>query len=151
FDVMGRMWVAPFSFANIEAMHDMEVGFSWWTGNRNNTLPLQVQTTQGGFQFLGNSFNSTIAGGMATAPISLRQNGRLEEFGGEVNLPYAHKYGLRWELVWRKSPLSAENTMPSTPVILGGVNLQGFSTYGELWWWALGDDRIIGDLQGIQP
>src|SRR5262249_12593134 len=91
FDVMGRMWVAPFSFANIEAMHDMEVGFSWWTGNRNNTLPLQAQTTQGGFQFLGNSFNSTIAGGMATAPISLRQNGRLEAFGGEVNLPYAHK------------------------------------------------------------
>jgi phosphate-selective porin len=151
FDVMGRVWVAPFSFANIEAMHDMEVGFSWWTGNRNNTLPLQAQTTQGGFQFLGNSFNSTIAGGMMSTPISLRQNGRLEAFAGEVNFPYDHKYGLRWELVWRDSPLSAENVAGSTPVVLGGMELKGFSTYGELWWWALGDDRIIGDQQGIQP
>ena len=23
--------------------------------------------------------------------------------------------------------------------------------YGELWYWAIGDDRIIGDQQGLEP
>jgi hypothetical protein len=36
-------------------------------------------------------------------------------------------------------------------VILGGANLTGWSTYGELWFWAMGDDRAGGDPQGLEP
>jgi hypothetical protein len=30
-----------------------------------------------------------------------------------------------------------------------GGKLQGWATYGEIWWWAIGDDRIIGE-PGLQ-
>jgi hypothetical protein len=150
FDVMGRAWIAPFSFTGPEALHDAEVGGSFWTGNRSNALPAATQTTQAGFTFWNPSWTWTQ--GTTKTPMQLRQQGRLNEFAIEVNVPVEHKYGIRSEYVWKRQPLSAENvTTATSSVILGGVNLNGFSIYGEAWFWALGDDRIIGDQQGIQP
>ena len=153
FDVMGRAWIAPFSFKGDGPLHDAEIGGSFWTGNRANTLAPTTQTTQAGFKFLDFAQYTTPATSLVpSTPVQLRQAGRMNSVAGELNVPFNHKYGVRSEVVWRHSPLSEENvTSSSMPVILGGANLTGWSTYGELWFWAIGDDRIIGDQQGLEP
>jgi phosphate-selective porin len=150
-DWMGRAWVAPFSFHGDGPLHDVEIGGSFWTGDRANTLPFTSQTTQAGFAFLSNSsFGFTPMGGTAET-IQLRQVGRLKAFAVELNAPIDHKYGARGEFVWKDSPLSADNVTNNATTILGGADLKGYSMYGELWAWVLGDDRIIGDQQGLEP
>ena len=85
----------------------------------------------------------------------MRQLGRLNSFAAELNAPVAHKYGVRGELVWRHSPLAEEvisangTGAPQTGVT--GADLRGTSFYGEVFAWLLGDDRIIGDQQGLEP
>jgi phosphate-selective porin len=156
FDWMGRAWIAPLSFLGDGPLHDIEVGGSFWTGDRANTLAPTNLTTQAGFTFLNfGTYNAAMGSPLAGMPMQLRQVGRLNAYAFEVNAPYAHKYGLRYEFVWRHSPLS-EETVPANNgngagTIQGGANLQGYSMYGELFFWALGDDRIIGDQQGIEP
>jgi phosphate-selective porin len=151
-DWMGRAWIAPFSFLGDGPLHDVEIGGSFWTGDRSNTLSFTSQTTQAGFTFLSNSaFNFMPTGGAAQS-IQLRQVGRLKAFAGEINAPIDHKYAVRGELVWKDSPLSADSIASSgTGTILGGADLKGYSMYGELSAWVLGDDRIIGDQQGLEP
>jgi phosphate-selective porin len=161
FDWMGRAWIAPFSFLGDGPLHDIEVGGSFWTGDRAGntypTLPLPNQTTQGGFTFLNfGSFTPPMAAtGLptGTSAIQLRQVGRVNAAAFEINAPIAHKGGVRYEFVWKHSPLSEEaiSSSGSNLGILGGANLKGYSMYGEGWYWLLGDDRIIGDQQGIQP
>jgi len=155
-DSMGRAWIAPFSFAGPGPWHDVAVGGSFWLGDRVNGPALPAQTTQGGFELLGfEPYLATIAGGAVT-PVQLRQVGLLRAVAGELNAPIgygaAHRFGVRAELVWKHSPLSEESLAdPRAPVILGGANLTGWSTYGELWFWAMGDDRAGGDPQGLEP
>jgi phosphate-selective porin len=151
FDLMGRAWVAPLSFVGNELLHDVEIGASFWTGERSNTLAPPAQTTQGGFTFFNTAaFTATPTGATAAESIQLRQVGRLNAFAGELNVPIAHKLGVRGELVWKHSPLSEENIASNgTGTILGGADLRGYSYYGEGWIWVLGDDRIIGDQQGL--
>jgi phosphate-selective porin len=151
FDGMARAWFAPFACAHIEALHDVEIGGSVWRGDREYTLPLPSQTTEGGFTFLSfNSFNSNVGG--TRIPVQLRQVGLLRAYAGELNAPIAHKGGLRAEYVWKHVNLSEENVTNSvSPTILGGANLEGWAAYAELWFWIIGDDRIIGDQQGVQP
>src|SRR4029079_18192390 len=84
--------------------------------------------------------------------VQLRQDGRLKAFAFELNAPIAHKYGLRYELVWKESALSEESIAANgTGTPLGGARLRGYSMYGELSYWAIGDDTIIGDQQGLEP
>jgi phosphate-selective porin len=152
FDAIGRGWIAPASFLGDGPLHDLEIGASFWTGNRANTLAPTNLTTQGTFTFLNlGQFNSTV-NGMANTPVGFRQVGRMNAYAIEVNAPVAHKFGVRYEYVWRHSPLSEENvTNTTSPTILGGANLKGYSMYGEVWGWVFGDDRIIGDQQGLEP
>jgi hypothetical protein len=151
-DSIARAWIAPFAFAGDERLHDVEIGASGWLGDRAAGLPLASQATQEGFELASFDPYSAFLGGAGTTPIQLRQVGLLRAFAGELNAPVAHRFGLRAEVVWRHSPLSEENIgNPAAPVIIGGANLIGWSTYGELWMWALGDDRIIGDQQGLEP
>jgi phosphate-selective porin len=153
FDWMGRGWVAPFAFTGEGPLHDVTIGGSFWTGERGNTVALPSQTTQGGFTFLSFSqFTTSMTSGMPNTPVQLRQSGRLKAFAGEINAPIAHKYGLRYELVWKESPLAAESIAANgTGTSLGGAKLRGYSMYGELSYWAIGDDTIIGDQQGLEP
>jgi phosphate-selective porin len=146
FDIMGRAWVAPLSFGGLDFAKAVTVGGSFWTGNRTNGLPLATQTTEAGFAFLTPSWN-WMSGPMMTTPVQLRQQGRLYEAAAEINAPFDHKYGVRWEFVWKKQPLSAVNT--TNNVILGGINQEGWSMYGQAWYWLMGDDRIIGE-PGLQ-
>lgn len=154
FDWMGRAWVAPFSFIGPGPLHDVEIGGSFWTGNRNNTLPPTAQTTQGGFTFFNTaSFSTTPAGTTTAETVQLRQVGRMNAFAFELNAPVAHKWGVRGELVWKHSPLSEEmiNSSGASTMNLAGAELRGYSAYGEAWVWLLGDDTIIGDQQGLEP
>jgi phosphate-selective porin len=151
FDWMGRAWIAPLSFVGSGPLHDVEIGASFWTGDRGNTLTPSAQTTQGGFTFFNTAaFTATPTGATAAESVQLRQVGRLNAFAGELNAPLAHRYGVRGELVWKHSPLSEESIAASgVGTILGGAELRGYSMYGEAWVWLLGDDRIIGDQQGL--
>ncbi|HXJ20873.1 MAG TPA: porin [Polyangia bacterium] len=153
FDIMGRGWVAPFSFTGDGPLHDVTIGGSFWTGNRNNTLAPATQTTQAGFTFFPTaSYSATPAGSTMAQTVQLRQVGRMNEFALELNSPIAHRYGVRGEYVWRHSPLSEESIASSgAGTILGGAELRGYSFYGEAWAWILGDDTIIGDQQGLEP
>ena len=153
FDWMGRAWIAPLAFRGEGPLHDVTVGGSFWTGNRSSTLPPTSQTTQGGFTFLSFSqFTTSMTSGMPNTAVQLRQVGRMNAFAAELNAPIAHKYGLRYEFVWKDSPLSEESLAANgTGTILGGATLKGYSMYGELWYWAIGDDLIIGDQQGLEP
>jgi phosphate-selective porin len=151
FDLMMRGWIAPLSFMGDGPLHDIEIGGSFWTGNRSNTLALANQTTQAGFTFLNfGQFNWM--NGMTTTPVQFRQVGRMNAAAAEVNAPIDHKFGARYEFVWKHNPLSADQIATNgTGTILGGAELRGYSMYGQLWYWVLGDDRIIGDQQGLQP
>jgi phosphate-selective porin len=152
FDVMGRAWVAPFSFLGDGPLHDVEIGGSFWTGDRSNTLAPTSQTTQGGFTFLSFSPFTTTYNGAANTAMQLRQVGRMNAAAGEINVPINHKYGLRGEFVWKHSPLSLETIASSgAGTIVEGVELTGYSFYTEGWIWLMGDDRIIGDQQGLEP
>ncbi|HVT09110.1 MAG TPA: porin [Polyangia bacterium] len=154
FDLMGRGWIAPFSFTGEGPLHDVEIGASFWTGDRSNTLALPSQTTQGGFTFL-NMGSFTAATGGTTNTYQLRQVGRLNSVAAELNAPIAHRYGARGEFVWRHSPLAEEviaaNGTGALQPGVAGADLRGTSFYAEAFVWLLGDDRIIGDQQGIEP
>ena len=144
FDVMGRAWVAPLSFGAPAAFREVTLGGSFWTGDRAGGLALANQTTEGGFTIL----NTAVAFNDATikTPIEIHQQGRLNAFALELNAPIAHKFGGRIEFVDKNQPLSVDDvTSAKSPVILGGMRLKGWATYGELWLWAIGDDRIIGE------
>ena len=152
FDVMGRAWVAPFSFSGLGPLHDVEIGGSLWTGDRQNTLAPTSQTTQAGFTFLNFGQFTTTYNGTANTAMQLRQVGRMNAAAGEINVPIDHKYGLRGEFVWKHQPLSEETIAGNgAGTIVRAVELKGYSFYGEAWVWLMGDDRLIGDQQGLQP
>ena len=152
FDVMGRAWVAPFSFSGPGPLHDVEIGGSLWTGDRQNTLAPTSQTTQAGFTFLNFGQFTTTYNGNANTAMQMRQVGRMNAAAGEINAPIDHKYGLRGEFVWKHQPLSEETIAGNgAGTIVRAVELKGYSFYGEAWIWLMGDDRIIGDQQGLEP
>lgn len=151
FDWMGRAWFAPLALAGAGPLHDVEIGASFWTGERGNTLAPATQTTQAGFAFFNTAaFTATPTGATAAQSIQLRQNGDLHAFAVEVNAPIAHRYGARGEFVWKHSALSEESIASSgAGTVLGGADLKGTSLYGEAWVWLFGDDRIVGDQQSV--
>ena len=117
-----------------------------------NTLAPTSQTTQAGFTFLNFGQFTTTYNGTANTAMQLRQVGRMNAAAGEINAPIDHKYGVRGEFVWRHSPLSEETIAGNgAGTIVRAADLKGYSFYGEAWIWLLGDDRIIGDQQGLEP
>ncbi|MFO0586787.1 MAG: porin [Polyangiaceae bacterium] len=149
FDVMARAWVAPFAFTEIDALKSVTFGGSVWTGKRGSTgLALNTQSTQGGFAFLSPKW--TLADGKTSA--EMHQIGDITAYALEANVPVAHRFGLRFELVHKsqgieEDDISAASSGKLTP--LGKGTLEGTSFYGEAWGWLIGDDRIIGE-PGLQ-
>ena len=149
FDVIGRAWVAPFAFAHVDALSAVTLGGSFWSGKRGATgLALAAQTTQGGFRFSDPKW--TLADGKT--PAELHQAGGLHAYALEVNLPVAHRFGFRFEYVRKLQELAEDDISAAASgklTTLGNAKLDGWSAYGELWAWVLGDDRIIGE-PGLQ-
>lgn len=147
-DLIGRAWVAPFAAAGIKDLEDAEIGGSVWLGTRKNGLPLAKQSTQGDLKFLDPGFKQTV--GTTTTPYELHQDGSLKAFAVELNVPFQHKMGARVEYVHKRQELSAMNiTDPVNPLIVSGATLKGWAMYGELYYWLVGDDTIIG-APGLQ-
>jgi hypothetical protein len=145
FDFMARGWVAPFSFRDPEVLRDVRIGGSAWTGERSfgaKSSSFAAQTTAAGYTVLDPTMWSQTG---AARPLELRQEGRIEAFGLELDAPFAHRFGARFEWIWKRQPLAAVDvTNAAHPARIGGLTLSGFGTYLELWGWVLGDDRILG-------
>jgi hypothetical protein len=154
FDFMGRAWVAPFALAGEKSLEDIAVGGSVWLGDRgDNGLRVASQTTQGGFAFLDNAWKLAPAtGSPAGQSVELHQHGSLQAFAFELNAPIAHKYGVRFETIYKKQDLAVTDAVSAaggTFKSLTGGQLDGWGTYGEAWIWLVGDDTILppGGLQ----
>jgi hypothetical protein len=144
-DFIARAWVAPFAFAKVDALSAITLGGSVWAGKRGPTgLALAAKTTQGGFRFTDSRW--TLPDGKT--PAELHQEGRLNAYALEVNIPVAHRFGFRFEYVRKLQELAEDDISGAAGgklVNLGNAKLDGWSAYGELWGWVLGDDRIIGE------
>jgi phosphate-selective porin len=153
FDWMGRAWVAPASFAGDGPLHDVEIGGSFWSGYRKYAGPVANQSTQGNFTFLNFApYTTGMSSEVPNTNVGLRQFHRQNSYALEINAPIAHKFGIRYECVWKTVPLTADVIAANgSGTHLGHAELKGHSMYGEAWVWALGDDRIIGDQQGLEP
>lgn len=160
FDVMGRAWVAPFAFTEIEALQKVTLGGSFWSGKRGATgLALTPQATQGGFRFLDSKWNISQSqtkpdGTMTTTttPAEMHQIGDLTAFALEANVPISHRFGLRFEYVRKLQELEEDDITGAASgklTALGHAKLDAYSFYGEAWGWLIGDDSIIGD-PGLQ-
>lgn len=148
-DAMGRGWVAPFSFGKgPELLRAVTVGGSAWLGQARSGSTLAAQTTQSGFVFFEPS--TRWLDGAAVTDVALRTRGTMNALAVEVNVPVRHKYGARFEWATKHQPLDVVAT-PSAgmPVVHGGAKLDGWAAYGEAWFWAYGDDRILGET-GLQ-
>jgi phosphate-selective porin OprO and OprP len=143
FDFMARAWVAPLALTAFEALRPITVGGSLWLGKRDKGAPFPAQTTQGGFVFLKPTWS--VPGGMTgeVTNYELRQNGSLTAVAAELDVPIAHRYGVRSEYVHKEQGL-ASNAMGAGP-----AQLKGDSVYGQVWFWAIGDDKIVG-APGLQ-
>jgi phosphate-selective porin len=136
-DAIGRIVIAPFATGQ-RAWRQLSIGGSAWYGNHVLGPEAPVQATPGGMVFLVPHW---ISGQTA---FELHEQGTSTAFGGELNLPIGDRFGLRGEFVWKRQHLSELNptASPGAPVA-GDAVLNGISGYGELWFWLLGDSRLL--------
>jgi hypothetical protein len=153
FDWIGRAWVAPFSFMGDGPLHDITIGGSFLSGYRKFAQAPANQSTQESFSFLSFSpYTTSMTSGLPATNVGFRQFHHVSEGAFELNAPIAHKFGLRYELVYRHVPLTEDVIAANgTGAHIGQAKLTGTAMYGEAWVWALGDDKIIGDTQGVEP
>jgi phosphate-selective porin len=139
-DTIGRIVVTPFARSG-RAWRQLAIGGSAWYGNHVLGPDAPVQATPGGMVFLEPHWTG---GGTTPLPYELHEQGTSTAFGGELNLPIGDRFGLRGEVVWKRQHLSELNptASPGAPVA-GDAVLNGISGYGEVWFWLLGDGRLL--------
>jgi hypothetical protein len=142
-DGIGRLSIAPLGSTPWRSVRGVTVGGSFWSGRRLNGLALPAQSTQGGYKFFEPRW--TIGRGTPTL-LELRQQGRIWSYAAELDIPIAHRFGLRAEYVFKHQQLS-EVELPALSsgahTVLGNAVLDGLAAYGELRWWIRGNDRIL--------
>jgi hypothetical protein len=80
-----------------------------------------------------------------SSDLVLREQGRLRAFALELDAPFAHRFGARFEWTTKHQPLSAfDVSTGGHDTLVAGLTLSGWSTYGEVWGWVLGDNRMLG-------
>lgn len=153
FDVIGRAWIAPFALVGPEWLAAVTVGGSRWMGKRKSPLTqaLPGQSTQGGFTFFSPKWTGTPATMGAAAPAyQVNQAGDLSQWAVELNAPLGHRLGLRAEWVWKRQELATVSTQGTAALVpMASGRLRGWSGYGEVWGWLVGDGRLIG-TPGLQ-
>jgi phosphate-selective porin len=137
-DAVGRVTFIPFA-ARGGALERASVGVSAWHGSHVQGPDAPVQATPGGAVFFSPSWTT---GDPTASTVALREQGPVAALAGEVNLPLSQRFGLRAELVWKRQSL-AEIDMTTASAAAGNAKLTGITGYGEAWWWALGDDRLL--------
>ena len=142
-DLMARGWVAPFSFTDPDILRDVTLGGSAWLGSAGAAASMPDQTTSGGVVFLDPS--TTWLDGTDSTAVALRPRGQLEAVALELNAPFRHRAGVRFEWVAKHEPLAEVSALNGgAAATRTGFALGGWSTYGEAWCWILGDDRVTG-------
>jgi phosphate-selective porin len=138
-DTIGRVVATPFALTD-RWWSGLTIGGSFWYGNHVLGPEAPVQATPGGMVFFEPHWTS---GQTAPQSFELHEQGTVTAFGGELNLPIGDRFGLRGEVVWKRQHLAEDDTSqgPSAPV--GNAVLDGISGYGELWFWLLGDNRLL--------
>jgi hypothetical protein len=140
-DVMARAWIAPLSFRGPPAVSGVTFGVSGWTGDRVVGPVYKGLTTNSGFPVVDPGAWWTTG---SPSSLVVRERGRLYAGALELNAPVAHRFGARVEWIAKKQPLSAMDPSDPAHMISGGINLSGWATYGEIWGWVLGNDRMFG-------
>ena len=136
-DAIGRLALFPFAAAP-GPWRGISVGGSAWHGNHVLGPEAPVQATPGGKVF----FQSRWPLGAGLPGGAVHEQGTIEAFAGELNVPIGERFGLRGELVWKKQNLAdgnldaAGNFSPA-----GTATLDGIAAYGELWFWVLGNQQ----------
>jgi len=136
-DAIGRIVAAPFGFRHLA------IGGSGWYGRHVLGPEFSLQATPGGVTFFNPRWvtNQTMP-----TTIELRENGTSMAFAGELNLPVSSRLGVRAEGVYRNQQLAEADVslLPAGPILpAGAATLSGLAVYGELWFWILGDDRLL--------
>ncbi|MFL5306790.1 MAG: porin [Polyangia bacterium] len=137
-DAIGRLVWAPFADGDVP-WRRVSLGASAWHGNHVLGPEAPVQATPGGVVFFQPSWTL----GAASPGVALHEQGAMEAFGGELNLPLGPRFGMRGELVWKKQHLSEGTEGASGFVPVGTATLDGIAGYGELWFWVLGDQGLL--------
>jgi hypothetical protein len=147
---MGRGWVAPtlYSARVPQLLRDINFGGSLRFGHARSGAALPAQSTQSGFVFL--SPHTRWLDGSDVTDVDLRTRGNMYAVALELNAPLGHKLGSRIEWTTKHQPLETVSvTNGGMPAAHGGMSLGGWATYGEIWYWVLNDDRVVGE-QGLQ-
>jgi phosphate-selective porin len=138
-DTIGRIVFSPFA-AGGRAWRQFSVGGSAWYGNHVLGPEVPVQATPGGMVFLEPHWTT---GQMTPGTFELHEQGTATAFGGELNLPIGDRFGLRAEIVWKRQHLSEIDTTATSSAPAGDAVLDGIAGYGEIWFWLLGDGRLL--------
>lgn len=136
-DSIGRLVVTPLA-ATDGPLRALAVGGSAWYGNHVLGPEAPVQATPGGMVFFQPHWT---AGQTTPLAYELHAQGTATAFGGELNLPIGDRFGVRGEVVWRRQHLIETSASPGAPI--GDATLEGFSGYGEVWFWVWGDARLL--------
>jgi phosphate-selective porin len=136
-DAIGRVVVTPLAGGD-GPLRDAWLGGSAWRGDHVLGPEAPVQATPGGVVF----FVPHWTGGFGSPPLSAREQGSIQAFAGELNLPIGPRFGLRGELVWKKQHLVEGAVVSNGVNPLASATLQGLAGYGEVWFWLLGDQRL---------
>jgi hypothetical protein len=146
FDLIGRAWLSVLP-TSLQSKLIARAGGSLWLGTRRNGMPVASQSTEAGLGFWSPRWNGSM---MAPGPFELHQEGDLRAYALELNVNVLHRMGLRGEWVQRHQDLLVGDVSKAgTVTTVGHGRLEGQAGYLELWYWAIGDDLILGepDLQ----
>jgi len=138
-DTIGRVVATPFALSD-GWWTRLSIGGSFWYGNHVLGPQAPVQATPGGSVFFEPHWTSG-----QTAPLSfeLHEEGTVTALGGELNLSIGDRFGLRGEVVWKRQHLAEDDTSQGVARPVGDAVLDGISGYGEVWFWLLGDSRLL--------
>jgi hypothetical protein len=143
-DLIGRVVFSPFG------PKSLGIGASGWYGHRVLGQMFPTQATAGGVKFFTPHW---VTGQDTPTTMELREHGLVTAYAAELSLPLGRRFGLRGEGVYKRQQLIEADVSlvpaggPLLPV--GGAFLEGLSAYGELWFWLLGDDRLL-PLPGLE-
>ncbi len=138
-DTIGRLVATPFALGD-GWWRRWSIGGSFWYGNHVLGPEAVVQATPGGVVFFEPHWTS---GQPSPRSFELHEQGTVTAFGGELNLPIGERFGLRGEVVWKRQHLAEDDASLGLATPVGEATLDGISGYGELWFWLLGDDRLL--------
>jgi phosphate-selective porin len=138
-DTIGRLVATPFALGD-GWWSRWSIGGSFWYGNHILGPEAAVQATPGGMVFFEPHWTS---GQTAPLTFELHEQGTATALGGELNLPIGNRFGLRGEVVWKRQHLAEDDTTQGLATPVGAATLDGIGGYGELWFWLLGDDRLL--------